>query len=121
MIDYSKHRAAIEKLYEDKAKIIRYTNAEDPVSKKTRKQLTVICTDEPCRLSQTGLTKNGQTEAQNNIASESKLFISPELEIRQGDEIEVTKGGVTRKYQAGEPFPPYPTHQEVSLQRKDKA
>ncbi|MCD9026044.1 ABC transporter ATP-binding protein [Cohnella silvisoli] len=121
MIDYSKHRAAIEKLYEDKATISRYVTSEDPVSKKSRQQLAPVFTNQPCRLSQSDLASNGQTEAQNNIASESKLFIAPELSIQQGDEIEVTKGGVTRKYQAGEPFPPYPTHQEVSLQRKDKA
>ena len=131
MINYAKHRAAIERLYDDRATISRYVSADDPVTKKTKQTFHAVHSDVPCRLSQTGLAKNGQTEAQNNIASESKLFLAPEVVIQQGDDLIVTRGRKTetgwepiaapRRYQAGEPFPPYQTHQEVSLQRKDKA
>jgi len=131
MINYAKHRAAIELLYDDRATISRYVQADDPITKKTKQTFQVVHTDVPCRLSQTGLARNGQTEAQNNIASESKLFLAPEIEIKQGDELIVARGRMTEsgwepiaapcRYQAGEPFPPYQTHQEVSLQRKDKA
>lgn len=82
--------------------------------------LAPIYTDQACRISQKALGTNGQSEAQNDIRYETKLFIAPELEIKQGDEVIVTRGTVTRKYQAGEPFP-YPSHQEVSLQRKGRA
>ncbi|GJM73001.1 hypothetical protein HMSSN036_52170 [Paenibacillus macerans] len=89
-----------------------------------------VYSDQACRISQKALGRNGQTEAQNDIAYETKLFIAPELEIKQGDMLEVTRGRITaagwepiaatRKYTSGEPFI-YPTHQEVSLERKEWA
>lgn len=123
-MDVSRHRKAIERLYSDRATISRHIEiqkasgetvlAPDPVP---------VYTDQPCYLSQTGLAKNGQTEAQNDIQYESKLFIAPELIIQQGDIVAVTRSNTARiwVYTAGEPFPPYSTHQEVSLQREGYA
>lgn len=118
MINYKRHRKAIEKLYEDKATISRHSKIK--VNGETKLVLLPVCIDQPCRLSQKSLGGNGQTEAQNDIIYETKLFISPDLEILQGDEIEVTRGTVTRKYTAGEPFA-YGSHQEITLKRKEKA
>lgn len=128
MINYKRHRKAIEKLYEDKATISRHSKIK--VNGETKLVLLPVCIDEPCRLSQKSLGGNGQTEAQNDIIYETKLFISPDVEIEQGDEFTVTRGKITadgweavgpeRKYTAGEPFP-YGSHQEITLSRKDKA
>lgn len=118
----SRYRRAIERMYTDRCTISRHQSVKDPVTKETKQVPQPVYEDQPCRISQRALGTNGQTEAQNNIAYETKLFIAPELEIRQGDVIEVvrgevTRGGVMRRYTAGEPFV-YSTHQEVSLQRK---
>lgn len=117
---YQAHRRAIERLYEDRATISRHMKYEDPITKETKYELETIYENQPCRISQQALGTNAQTEAVNQIAYETKLFISPDIEIRQGDVIEVIRGTVTRKYTAGEPFT-YPTHQEVSIQRDDEA
>lgn len=117
---YRAHRRAIEQLYEDRASISRYMEYDDPISKETKFGLVPIYENQPCHISQRALAANTQTDTVNQIAYENKLFISPELEIRQGDIVEVTRGSVTRKYTAGEPFL-YPTHQEVSLQREENA
>jgi predicted RecB family nuclease len=119
-VNLDRHRLAIEKLYTDKATLYRHIQTKDPVTKETKLSPQPVYTDQPCRISQRTLAANNQTEVQNDIQYEVKLFIAPEFEIRQGDLIEVTRGNVTRKYLAGEPFP-YPTHQEVSLQRKEWA
>lgn len=119
-MDLTRHRRAIEKMYTDRATVYRHQQVKDPVTKETRLIPQPVYTDQPCRISQRALAQNGQTEAQNNIAYETKLFIAPELGIRQGDSIEVTRNGVTRQYTAGEPFL-YSTHQEVSLMRKEWA
>lgn len=119
-INYKRHRRQIEKLYEDVCTIYRYEKATDPDTGETIQQPVAIYIDQPCRISQKTLGANNQTDAQNDIAYETKLFIAPEIEIRQGDMIEVTRGTITRKYEAGEPFP-YPSHQEVSIQRKEWA
>jgi hypothetical protein len=107
-------------MYTDRATIYRHQAVKDPVTKETKQVPQPVHTDQPCRISQRALAVNGQTEAQNDIDYETKMFISPEVEIRQGDFLEVTRGTMTRRYTAGEPFP-YSTHQEVSLQRKEWA
>lgn len=117
---YQAHRRTIERLYEDRATITRHMKYEDPITKETKYELETIYENQPCRISQRALAANAQTETVNQIAYETKLFIAPELEIKQGDVVEVTRGGATRKYRAGEPFL-YPTHQEVSLQREENA
>jgi hypothetical protein len=115
-----RHRRAIERMYTDRATIFRYQQVKDPVTKETKLVMQPVYADQPCRISQRALATNGQTEAQNEIRYETKLFIAPELGIRQGDMLEVTRGTMTRQYTAGEPFL-YSTHQEVSLQREEWA
>jgi len=118
-INYARHRRVLERMYEDSATIKRYVEVEKPWGE-TKLEEVIVSEGQPCRVSQKALGPNGQTEAQNNISYETKLFIAPEVDIKQGDVIEVARGDVTRSYTAGEPFP-YPTHQEISLQRKDYA
>lgn len=123
MIDYNKHRMAIEQMYEDLATISRYTKKKDLVSKEEKQVLEPVYKDQSCKLSKSGLPKNGQTEDANIIQYDTILFIAPDLEIKQGDVIAVTRKAMGRveSYTAGEPFPPYQSHQEVSLTRADWA
>jgi len=118
VINYDRHRAALERLYEDTATISRHLDdGKNPVTKETKQTLHVVYENQPCRLSQIRLPQNGQTEAQNDVRYEAKLFIAPEVEIHQGDVVAVTRAatGRTETYAAGKPFPPYRTHQEISL------
>lgn len=119
MIDYKRHRRALEKLYEDTCTVSRMIPVKKP-SGETRQELQTIYSDQKCKLSQKALASNNQTEAQNTIAYETKLFISPELEIHHGDTVAVTHYGKTQAYTAGEPFV-YGSHQEISLKRDGKA
>lgn len=129
-VNFDNYRAAIEAWYTDRVTIYRYQAVKDPVTKETKLVPMPVYSDQACRISQKALAQNGQTEAQNDIRYETKLFIAPELEILQGDMLEATRGRITatgwepiaatRKYTAGEPFI-YPTHQEVSLERKEWA
>jgi hypothetical protein len=127
-LQYNRHRALIERMYEDRATISRHVEVEKLSGETVLSEAPVpVFSNVPCRLSQTNLGRNDQTEAQNDIRYEVKLFISPDVVISQGDVIVVTRGRITatgwepigepRSYTAGEPFPPYSTHQEVSLQR----
>lgn len=121
VVNYAAHRRIIERLYEDRCTITRVSEVKMPWGEtKFERQRQVIAENVPCRISQKALGTNNQSETINVIAYETKLFIAPDIEIRQGDEIEVTRGSVTRKYTAGEPFV-YPSHQEVNLQRRENA
>ncbi|SDR81846.1 hypothetical protein SAMN05444162_0115 [Paenibacillaceae bacterium GAS479] len=123
MIDYSKHREAIERLYNDRATISRM--GETTKSNGAKQQgLVQVYVDQPCFLSSGAASTNAQTDNQNDIRASMKLFVAPEIEIQQGDEVAVRRFGVPDrvwKYKAGEPLPPYPTHQEVELLREDYA
>jgi hypothetical protein len=117
---YRAHRMVIERLYEDRASISRYGEYTDPHTTETKLGLFSVYENVPCRLSRLGMGTNRQTETVNEIAYETKLFIAPEYDVKQGDVIEVTRGTVKRVYKAGEPVV-YSTHQEVSLQREANA
>lgn len=119
MINYRRHRRAIERLYEDICAVSRMVDVKKP-SGETRQELQPVYTDQKCRLTQKTLASNHQTESTNNILYETKLFIAPELEINQGDTMAVTHCGRTLKFTAGEPFV-YGSHQEISLQKEGKA
>ncbi|WP_129600463.1 DUF6093 family protein [Anaerophilus nitritogenes] len=114
------HRKAIESLYLDKCTISRLGKTEDPDTRETIQGYNTIYENQPCRISQKSLAVNTQTEAENKIMYETKLFISPEIEIKQGDRLIVSRNNLSRKYTAGEPFI-YSSHQEVSIQRKEWA
>jgi hypothetical protein len=108
----------MERLYEDTATVSRYIDgAKDPATKEKKQTLQVVHTDLPCRLSQIRLPQDGQTEAQNDIRYKAKLFIAPDVEVLQGDVVAVTRAATARveTYVAGKPFPPYRSHQEISL------
>lgn len=123
MINYRRHRRQIERMYEDRATISRYDDVKDQKTKETKQELQQLYREQPCMLSQTGLARNGQTEDANNLQYDAKLFIAPELEIKQGDVVAVTRAATGRveTYSAGEPFPPYQSHQEINLTAKDWA
>lgn len=118
--NYAKYRQRLETMYEDLVTVQRYGDVELPGSGETVPGEYPVHTAVPCRISQKALGTNGQTESVNNIAYETKMFISPDVGMQQGDKCIVTRGSLTREYTAGEPFL-YPTHQEISLQREDEA
>ncbi len=114
-----RQRRYIERMYTDRFSLSRVVEITEPWGE-TRHERQVIYQDQPCRISQRALGTNNQGEPANDIVYETKLFCSPGLRIQQGDEITVTRAGETRAYIAGEPFL-YLTHQEVSLQRRERA
>ncbi|APC81233.1 TPA: hypothetical protein ACXDAZ_004108 [Clostridium botulinum] len=116
-------KKAIESLYDCTCSIYKYEKYKDPVTKETKTGINPIPKYEKqsCKVSKQSLSKNNQTDTTNNINYELKLFINPEVEIKQGDEIEVANAfDVKTKYKAGEGFSYY-THQEVILNKEDKA
>lgn len=113
-----RYRGVLQRRYDDRMTV--YRHQERKRGGETVMGLEEVYTSIPCRLSQMGLAKNQQTPAQNDIRYDAKLFCSPEWEILQGDVIDVTRGSRIRRFVAGEPFP-YPTHQEIELQRKGRA
>lgn len=116
------HRKAIELLYEHSCTIRSYGKFKDLIDKTTKTGInpTPKYEDIPCKVSKGSLSKNSQSETTNDKVYETKLFISPGIEIHQGDEIEANVLGVITKYIAGESQPLYSSHQEILLENKEK-
>ncbi|KYG90379.1 hypothetical protein A0U40_18260 [[Bacillus] sp. KCTC 13219] len=106
--------------YTDRAVIYRAEPYETDYGETRLQPDVLIYDDVPCRISQKALPSNMQTDTANEIRYETKLFIAPKYEIKQGDKITITRGLSTRLYTAGEPFL-YAEHQEISLQRRERA
>ncbi|MBU5486475.1 hypothetical protein KQI86_19425 [Clostridium sp. MSJ-11] len=120
MIKYSRYRKAIESLYDCTCNISGGTEKiKDPITKETKSVPKLKYENQPCKISKQSLSKNNQTDTVNKVVYELKLFIAPELEIKQGDIIEVINKALnkTTNYKAGEGFP-YNTHQEVILSKE---
>ena len=114
-------RKAIESLYDCTCTITGgKEKVKDPITKETKLVPKIKYKDILCRISKQSLGKNTQTNIVNEVVYELKLFICPEIEIKQGDEIEVNQFNIITKYKAGEPLK-YNSHQEVILNREDKA
>src|SRR3712207_9260243 len=63
---------------------------KDPITKETKLVVIPKYKDIPCRISKQSLSKNTQTDTVNQVVYELKLFICPELTIKQGDVIGIT-------------------------------
>lgn len=110
----------VERYYTDQANIMRSDNYVTSDGETRLQPLAIVYANVPCRISQKALPTNSQTESTNDIRYETKLFVSPEIQIHQGDTISVIRGSSSKIYTAGEPFL-YPNHQEISLQRRERA
>ncbi len=112
-------RKAIENTYTGFCSIIEYK--EKTVGNETRIEEVTVLENQPCKLSKKTISPASQSEIATTVAYAPQLFIAPEIEIKPGSIIIVTQNGVTRKYErSGEPFV-YETHQELTLQRVDRA
>lgn len=119
---FKQARKAVESLYDCTCNIKGgKEKIKDPITKETKLVTKTKYRDIKCKISKQSLSKNTQTDIVNQIVYELKLFICPELDIKQGDVVEVTnKFREKETYKAGEGFK-YNTHQEVILIREGKA
>ncbi len=121
----SAERMAIEATYEDTCMIYRtetrtVDNIADPVK-------IFVAGGVICALSQKSLTSSNQTDAQNEVSYEIKLFLPPGITILPGDEIAVKRFGRSNPVaseqlysSAGQPML-YATHQEVIVKARSRA
>ena len=109
-----KARKAIEQTYERKCTVYEYKSVKDD-DNITRKKEVAVLTEIPCRISYKSITN---TNVSNSVAQQSivtKLFISPDVEIKSGSKIVVTKGDLVETYQRSGMPARYDTHQEIML------
>lgn len=108
-------RKAVESLYTGRCTVSEYKPVMDNVSKITKNKEVVVLKDIPCRVSFKNVTAADLSYG-NTVTQVIKLFVSPDVSIRDGSKIRVTQNGVTADYsKSGKPAV-YPSHKEIILE-----
>lgn len=110
----SKHRKAIESTYDHQCIVYQRIPEKNSATKITSFKESIVVENEPCRLSYKTLSTTGTGQV-SAVIQEVKLFISPEIDIRPGSKLTVTKNGMAEDYERSGKPAIYDTHQEVVL------
>ena len=109
-------RKAIESSYTGLCDITEYQSVKNEKSGITRQKAVTVVKEEPCRLSFEKITSAVQTDTGNAVSQGVKLFIAPELEIKNGSKVSVTQNNKTVEYAASGQAAVYASHQEIMLE-----
>ena len=113
-----KVRKILEQRYDGLCDITERQKFTRPNKTTGFKEVKVV-EEQPCRLSFSTISS---TSATGNIAGVSqtiKLFLAPEINVKEGSKITVTQNGVTRDYKRSGTPAVYSTHQEIVLELFD--
>lgn len=109
-------RKAIEATYFGSLTVREMQKVKDEWSKLTKQKEVVTLENQPCRLSFETLQSAVQTSSEATVAQVTKLFLSPDVEVKPGSKLTVTQDGVTTDYTRSGVPAVYPTHQEIILE-----
>lgn len=113
-MDISIARNYIEKLYLDKCDIYEYQNVRDPEDFSTSSKMILVHKDVPCKMScdTTNPSYDGVAEGQYQRI---KLIVNPEIEVKPGSRIVVTRCGKSISYKNSGAPSRFFNHQEITL------
>lgn len=109
-------RKAIEATYFGTLTVMEMQKVKDEQSKLTKMKPVVTLENQPCKLSYETLKEAGQPEPASAVTQITKLFVSPDVEIKAGSKITVMQDGVSMDYTHSGMPAVYPTHQEIILE-----
>lgn len=115
-MDFSFARRDIERLYTDTCSVIEYQGIVDPETHITSSQEVTVLENVPCRVSHkyNTLAPAGTGDAAT-VELISKLMLSPDVYVKTGSKVIVTRAGVTTAYKCSGEAARYITHQEIVL------
>lgn len=110
-------RKAMEKTYySGVCSVVEYRDVRDEKTKITHKAEVTVIENQPCKLSFEKQDAVNQTETAAKTTQGTKLFVSPDVEIKAGSKIIVEQDGVKTAYSTSGVPAVYPTHQEIMLE-----
>lgn len=112
-------RMAQESLYEDTCTIYAYEKLTDARTHITSTQKVVACENQSCRMSFSSIPAAGDTQAADTVTQFIKLFLSPDIAVKAGSNIVVTRAGVANTYKNSGMPSVYSTHQEINLELEE--
>ena len=115
-----KARKAIESMYDGVCTITEQQKVQRP-NKTTGFEDVVVHEDIPCRLSFKTTDSTNQTETASIANQTVKVFLAPEINVKEGSKLAITQNGITKEYKASGSPALYSTHQEIILEIFERA
>lgn len=113
-------RATIEKMYRGTLTIYEWSLVTDPLTHVSSETETIIVEDQPCLLSNTSTAPSSSADGIPSVIKTTKIFLAPDIPIKEGSKLVVTQDGVTNTYERSGIPSMYPTHQEVTVNVMEK-
>jgi len=108
-------KPALKMLWKDFCTVIEYEKIQRD-NKSTGHKETVALENQPCKLSFETLQTVNQSETAADVVQKAKLFISNEINIKEGSKIIVTHFGRVFEYQLSGMVGYFSSHQEIPLE-----
>ncbi len=110
----------LELTYFDRCTIKRKVKARNEDTGVTTTELKVMADNVKCALSKRdSVVSIMKSDGVGKIVSTDQLFVNPNVDIKEGDTVEVTSLGKTTTYLASEPFC-YPSHLTLFLTERKR-
>ena len=110
----------LESTYFDKCTIKRKVKAKNENTGVTETVEKIIIENTKCALSTEGRRNVVTIDGVGKVLEMHKLFLNPNINLQEGDTVEVTTMGKISIYLASKPFY-YQTHSETLLSYKERA
>ncbi len=108
-------RRAAERLYNGLCTVVEYQNVTDEKTGLTSQKEVTTAENIPCRLSYELNYPVNQGEQTGEISQRVKLFIAPEIQIKNGSKVLVTQNKNTVEYAYSGEAAVYDSHREIRL------
>ena len=109
----------LESTYFDKCTIKRKEKIKNSNTGVTETVEKIICENVKCALSKNDV-QSMQVDGIGKLSYSHTLFLNPNVDVQEGDTVEVTSIGIKSIYLSSKPFI-YPSHSQTLLTYKDRA
>ena len=109
----------LESTYFDKCTIKRKEKMKNPSTGVTETKEVIVAEDVKCALSKKDI-QTMNSDGIGTLAFSHLLFLNPNVDVQEGDVVEVTSMGKISIYLASKPFY-YSSHSETLLSYKERA
>ena len=109
----------LESTYFDRCTIKRKEKIKNPITGVTETKEVMIVEDVKCALSKRDNTPIMTSDGVGNLVFSHLLFLNPNVDIQEGDRVEVNSMGKISVYLASKPFY-YSSHSETLLSYKER-
>ena len=109
----------LESTYFDRCTIKRKEKIKNTNTGVTETVEKIICENVKCALSKNDV-QSMQVDGMGKLSYSHTLFLNPNVDVQEGDTVEVTSMGIKSIYLSSKPFI-YPSHSQTLLTYKDRA